>query len=323
VREAKIIEQNAKWLDADRSLPDVLMAVEFGSAGGLGVVAMNYLYIIQADGGVEVLQGLINALFADDIVSGNVSVAGIDAGGDRNDATEAVDDFGNLLEAASKGEFGAGSVLDQDREPGLREVEIFGGGSDGGGGLQQAGFAIASTKGTGVEDKIIGADGEGTLDFTAESFDGFSEEQFIGTGKIHQVVGVDDEGFQIVLRAQLHHLLAEGVAEFVGRPLAWAGREYLKRVASDAIGALGGVVNASGGGSVNANATGSQAGRAFWRSTSENILFAGEGPGHEASIKGSLREPDGRVVRHHTVFSCPVMARAARLLRLRCRSGRR
>lgn len=141
---------------------------------------------------------------------------------------------------------------------------------------------------------------------------------------------MDNERLEIVLRPQLEHLLAQRVAEFVGRPLARAGRENLQRVASDTVSTLGGVVDSSGGGGVNADAAGSEAGRAFWRSTSENILFAGEGAGHEVSIKGSLREPDGRVARHHTIFASPHDLfvpgdgkSRARLLRLRCRSGRR
>jgi hypothetical protein len=303
VGEAEIVEQDAEGFDADSSLPDLLVAVEFRSAGGFGIVAVDYFYIVQADGGIEVLHGSIEALFADDVVAGDVSVAGVDAGCDWNNTAEAVDDFGDLLEAASERKLGACGVLDQNGKAGLGEVKALRGGSDGGGRLQETGFAIRSAKGAGVEDEIIGADGEGALDFAAESFDGFSQEQFVGAGEIHQVIGVDDERLEIVLRPQLEHLLAQRVAEFVGCPLTRAGRENLQRVASDTVSALGGVVDSSGGGGVNADAAGSEAGPAFWRSTSENILFASEEAGHEVSIKGSLREPDGRVARHHTIFA--------------------
>ena len=278
VCEAEIVEQDAEGFDADGSLPDVLVAVEFGSAGSFGVIAMDYFYIVQADGSVEMLQSLVNALFADDVVAGDVSVAGVDARGDGNDAAEAVDDFGNLLEAAAEREFGAGGVFDEDGKAGLGEVKALRGGGDGGGGLQQTGFAIRSAKGAGMEDKIIGAYGQGALDLTAESFDGFSEEQFVGAGEVHQIIGVDDQGLEVVLRAQLQHLLAQRIAEFVRRPLARAGRENLKRVASDAVGALGGVVDSSGSGGVNADAARSEAGRAFWRDE-RGYLVRGRGSG--------------------------------------------
>jgi len=40
VNESWIVEQAAEWFKADASLPDVLVAVELRSAGGLGIVAM-------------------------------------------------------------------------------------------------------------------------------------------------------------------------------------------------------------------------------------------------------------------------------------------
>ena len=44
---------------------------------------------------------LIHALLCDDVVAGDVRVAGIDAGADRNDAAQAANDFTDLLEAAA------------------------------------------------------------------------------------------------------------------------------------------------------------------------------------------------------------------------------
>jgi hypothetical protein len=44
--EAQVVQQNPKWFGADRSLPDVLMAVKLRSASGFGVVAVDNLDII-------------------------------------------------------------------------------------------------------------------------------------------------------------------------------------------------------------------------------------------------------------------------------------
>ena len=38
------------------SLPGLLMAVEPGSAGGLGVVAVNDFHVVQANSGIEMVQ---------------------------------------------------------------------------------------------------------------------------------------------------------------------------------------------------------------------------------------------------------------------------
>ena len=52
MRKAQVIEQNAKRLFADHSLSNVLVAVEFGAARGLGVVAVPDLHVVQANGRV-------------------------------------------------------------------------------------------------------------------------------------------------------------------------------------------------------------------------------------------------------------------------------
>src|ERR1700752_1134021 len=128
-----------------------------------------------------------------------------------------------------------------------------------------------------MQDQVIGTNGQGALEFAAKGFDGFLQKQFVGAGEVHEIVGVDDERLEIVLGAQLQHLFAQRLTEVIGRPLTRAGGENLGRVASDAVGALGGVVYASGSGGVDADAAGSQAGRAFRSGTGEDILFVGEG----------------------------------------------
>ena len=88
MREAQVIEQTAKRSLPDRSLPDVLVTIEFRAARRFRVIAVPDLHLIQTDGRIEMLQRLVKAFLADDVVSGNVRVAGIDAGADRNHASQ-------------------------------------------------------------------------------------------------------------------------------------------------------------------------------------------------------------------------------------------
>src|ERR1035437_5342327 len=97
------------------------------------------------------LQGLVEALVADYVVSGNVSVAGIDAGADWNESAQAIQKFRNLFEAAAERELRSGGVLDQDGQTALGQVEPFGGGGDGGG-PQQPLLAVGAAKRTGMQD---------------------------------------------------------------------------------------------------------------------------------------------------------------------------
>ena len=97
VSEAWIVEQNTEWFDADGTFSNVLMAVELRSSGSLGVVAMDDFHMVQANRPIEMLQGLVDALLADDVIAGDVRVAGINACGNGNNGTEAGDDFGRVL----------------------------------------------------------------------------------------------------------------------------------------------------------------------------------------------------------------------------------
>jgi len=144
--DAAIVEEDAEGLKTNGFLSDVLMAIEFRSASGFGVVAVNHSNVIQANRRVEMEKRLRDAFWRDDVIACNVSVEGVDAGSNGDDAAQAADDFGDLLEAASQRKLGARGVFNQDGEGAFREVEILGHGGDGSGSLQQAGFAIGSAE---------------------------------------------------------------------------------------------------------------------------------------------------------------------------------
>jgi len=144
--EPQIVEQDAKRPKSDGSLSDLLVTVELRSTGSFGVVAVDNPDVVQSDRRVEMQERLVDAFFGNNIVSGDVGVTGIDAGCDRYHTAKAVDDFSNLLEAASKGEFSAGGIFDQDGEACFCKIEALGGGGDRGGGLQQADFAVGASE---------------------------------------------------------------------------------------------------------------------------------------------------------------------------------
>ena len=123
--------------------------------------------------------------------------------------------------------------------------------------------------------------------------------------EIHQIIRVDDERVKVILGPKANHFLAHWMAQFIRRPLAWAGGKNLQRIAAQAVGTLGGIVDSSGSGGMNADASGSEAWRAFWCGTGENIWSAGHGAGHGTSIS---RDEESQ-------------AWLVRVLRLRCSGG--
>ncbi len=102
---------------------------------------------------------------------------------------------------------------------------------------------------------------------------------------------MNDQRLEIVVSAQTIHFGALPLAQIIRGPLARVGRENLESVRAQAVGAFGGVLYPSGGRCVYANVAGGQAGRAFGWAATEDVLFAGEGAGHEKSIAGSDRFP--------------------------------
>src|SRR5207253_2300483 len=121
--QPQIVEQNSKRLLADHSLPDMLVTVQLRSACGLGVVAVPDLHVIQADCGIKMLQGLIEAGLAHNVISGYMRMTGIDAGSDWNHSTQSIQNLRDLLETSSQRELRAGGILDENREPACGQVE--------------------------------------------------------------------------------------------------------------------------------------------------------------------------------------------------------
>src|SRR5215470_8743825 len=74
-----IIQQSSKRCPADRSLPDMLVPIEVGSAFRLGVIAMPDANIVKTNRRIEMTQRLLISLRSDDVISRDMRVAGINA----------------------------------------------------------------------------------------------------------------------------------------------------------------------------------------------------------------------------------------------------
>src|SRR5207237_3314144 len=75
VRQPRIIQQTAKWLQPNGSLANVLVAVELGCERRLSIVAMPDRNIAESDDPIQMLQSIFHARFADSIVTGDLPMA--------------------------------------------------------------------------------------------------------------------------------------------------------------------------------------------------------------------------------------------------------
>src|SRR2546421_12872740 len=97
-----------------------------------------------------------------------------------------------------------------------------------------------------MKHKIFGAKVQSTLNLTAKCFNGFLQEQWIHTGKIHQIVGMNHQRFELVLLSKPAHLSALGTAEFIGGPLPRTEGEHLKRIAPQPVSPFRSILHATG-----------------------------------------------------------------------------
>ena len=123
MRHSRIVQQAAKGFQSDASLADVLMPVELRSPLSLGVVAVPDVNIFQPHRAVELIDGVGESCFADDVVARNVRVTGIDASAGRHEVRQQVQQLGNLLEVSSEREFRSGGVLDENAQIVSCEIE--------------------------------------------------------------------------------------------------------------------------------------------------------------------------------------------------------
>ena len=203
VVETRIVEQPAERIESHGSLPDVLVAIELGTARGFGIVAVPDTDSFEGDGRSNLLHRFGVAFGGDQVVAGNVGVAGVEADGDGRMVLEARDKFGDLLEAAAQRELRAGCVLNQDMEASSLPRQAVDGALDGVGCKLEAFVARQPLPGAGMQDKIFGAEDQRALDFAAKRRDALLADLGGLAADVHQVAGVDDQRADVEFGAQV------------------------------------------------------------------------------------------------------------------------
>ena len=96
--KARVVEQTAERRDADGAFADVLMPVKMGAARCFGIVHMPYPDGFESEQLLDLAHGGFIPLRADDVVTRDVGVAGVEASGNRGDRPQAVNELGHLLQ---------------------------------------------------------------------------------------------------------------------------------------------------------------------------------------------------------------------------------
>ena len=142
---------------ADTSLADVLMTVELRSPRGFGIIAMPHAHILQPHGFVQVLQCILQSLRAHNVVTRDMSVAGIDAGANRNQLAQVLQHFRDLFEAAAERVFRARLCFRSGWSGRLGQVESLRGRGNGGRRPHQPLLPVGSAKRSWMQHQILRA----------------------------------------------------------------------------------------------------------------------------------------------------------------------
>ena len=223
------------------------------SPGGLGIVHVPDVNLVQTNQRVDLRDGGFIAIRGDEVVSGDVGVAGVKADSDRRDAREAADEFANLIKGASK-ENSAPAVFSMR----MRKLHC----------RRQAPAMAASIDSAassnpcsrarpfhepGCSTRYSAPSASTALDLAAKGGDRVAADFFGLAAEVDEIAGVNDQRRAVIFCAQPLHLVAVGGGDLRGTPHARAGGKYLKSVGAHCLGAFGGGEDPAGGREVHAD----------------------------------------------------------------------
>lgn len=181
-------------------------------------------------------------------------MAGVEAeaGGEGEARGGEAVELAEFFEGAADGGAGAGGVFEQEGEVG--DAEAPGGGFERGGEGVEGGFeGGVALGGAGMHDEVVGADGGGALEFSAEGGDASGADGGVGGGEVDEVAVMDDEGGEAVAGAVGAQFGAAFRGGHGGAPHARTGGEDLKAIGAEFDGLDGRVDERAGRGGVDSD----------------------------------------------------------------------
>src|SRR5438270_8611686 len=112
VCRTRVVQQTPERLQSDAAFANVLMAIELRCSRGFGIVAMPNWDVPQPDSVLQICHRVLVAVGRNDVVPGNMRMAGIDTGGDREHRAQTLHQLRNLLEGATQGVLCTCRILD-------------------------------------------------------------------------------------------------------------------------------------------------------------------------------------------------------------------
>ncbi len=264
--QSRMIQDSPEGFAPDVPAADVLVAIDVGGEGSLGIVHVDDADVIEAEGGVCLIEGAFQAFGRADVEAGGEEMRGVetDSGlGDDAAGTAAIEHLLQMSELRTEAGSLPCGVFDQNAEGDGRRVDTWvrpygqSGTGDGFCDVLDAASDSGIASGAGMNDEVVGTELEGAEDFVAEGHDGVFPLAGIGRGEIDQVVGVDGDGTEAELGAAFAETLGDRSGDGAlmrARPHAGAAGENLQRGTADAGGGVQSAAGFAGDGGVDADA---------------------------------------------------------------------
>jgi hypothetical protein len=243
VLPALVADDGFETFEADRAFADVVVAVYSAAEFLLGIVEVEDLDAIKADGGFDLLDEL-GVFSAAKVVAGGEEVGGVEADGEAVGVFGEVDDGGEVFEAvAQAGALASGDFQARDH---LAFADADVNKIKGGGDAFETGFFSTTDVSTGVRDEIGDAQEGAAGEFFDEEVDALLPEGVVGGGEVDQVAVVADGLGEAEARTVGFPGVDNVGLERLGFPLLLVLGEDLCRVEAETLGVEQSVVHATG-----------------------------------------------------------------------------
>src|SRR5579864_2497574 len=219
----------------------MLMPVQSRSPLRLRVIAMPHADVLQSHSPLQMLQRELPSILADDVIARYMNVTSINACCDRESSAQHFDEFRNLLKRAAQRILRTGSVLYQQGQSSLGQVQPFARLGDRNCRTLKPLFPACTAKRSRMQHQIFRAQSQRPFQLSAKRLHRFLQKGLVRSREIDEIVGVNHQRLQIILLPQAVHDFALAASKLIRTPLPRAGREDLKRIASQPVGSLGGV----------------------------------------------------------------------------------
>lgn len=240
VAESPVAQEQAEGLEAEVTAADVGVAIDAAAEGFFRVVEVQGAELLEADGAVELAEGVAVVAGGVEAVSGGEDVAGVDADAEAVGIADGVENLGEVLEAVTERGALAGGGFEEglDSEAGGLAVDLVEGGGDAAETDVLAGADVCS----GVGDEVGEAEGLGAAELEDEAVDGAAVEGAVGAGEVDEVGVVAGGGCETGGADGLGEAADVFVGEVFGVPAVGALGEELDGLAAGASAGLGGFV---------------------------------------------------------------------------------